>query len=51
MVGFKILGKPSYRKHELMLLGFDAGLARGRFTKTQKTADLITELGHRFEIR
>ena len=41
---FKILRKTANREQELMLLRFDAGLARGVFAETQKPTDLIAQV-------
>jgi hypothetical protein len=39
---FDPLRKASYGQKQLVVLRFDAGVARGIFAKTEKTADLVT---------
>jgi len=46
----KAVGEPSHRQKQLVLLRLDAGSPRGIFAETQKAADLIAQLRHRFEI-
>ena len=47
---FDAIGKTSNRQQQLVLLRFDARLARGIFAETQEASYLIAQLRHRFEI-
>jgi hypothetical protein len=46
----KAVGKASHRQQQLVLLWLDAGGARDIFAETQKAADLIAQLRHRFKV-
>ena len=47
---FRAVRQPAHREKKLVLLGFDAGLARGVFTEAEKTADLVAQFRHRLEV-
>ena len=48
--GMHAVGQTLDGQQKLLLLRLESGLARGIFAKTQKTPDLVTELGHRLEV-
>jgi hypothetical protein len=48
---FQVVRQPTHRQQELILLRLNAGLPRRRLAKAEKTANLVTQLGHRLKVR